>query len=253
MDLPPWHGPPRTYVIATTPRAGSTLLCHALWSTGAVGAPREYLNPAQIRDWTLRLGPTATRLRHLPLIGPASALAALPPGEAALGRYLSGIRARRSGPTGWFGLKIHHHHYARWFRSLPPEHVLGPARWIWLRRRDRVGQAISWTRALQTARWASHEPGLAPPRYRPRSLRRALDSLALADNSWAAFFSSSDRPVLTVSYEQLIEDPSSVVNRILSFLGEPPVTDLAPPALERQADPRTERWRQRFTGLGAQP
>ena len=50
FDLPTPHSPRRTYVIASTPRTGSTLLARALWDTGLVGAPKEYLNPMQIRD-----------------------------------------------------------------------------------------------------------------------------------------------------------------------------------------------------------
>src|SRR5262245_60646267 len=39
------EGPPRlVYIVAATPRSGSTLLCRELWSTGLLGAPYEYLN-----------------------------------------------------------------------------------------------------------------------------------------------------------------------------------------------------------------
>ena len=39
FDLPPSPLRPRTYVVASLPRTGSTLLCNALWDTGRAGAP----------------------------------------------------------------------------------------------------------------------------------------------------------------------------------------------------------------------
>src|SRR5688572_4337432 len=89
-DLPRLAGDARTYVIASIPRSGSTLLGNALWDTHRVGAPKEYLNPMQIRDWEARLAPTwITRARHEVLRGPLVALAGRGPwSRARLDRYL---------------------------------------------------------------------------------------------------------------------------------------------------------------------
>lgn len=244
-DLPRPTVAPRTYVIASTPRCGSTLLCHALWSTERVGAPREYLNPAQLRDWTLRLGPGW--LLHGSARSSRRALAGGPLPQPALRRYLNELRSRRSGPSGWFGLKLHHHHLVRWLGQGDLESVLGPIHWIHLRREDRIGQALSWVRARQTGRWASHAPGLLPARYDPRAIRATVDALILAENDWKARWRRAGiHPRLTLTYEELCADPLACVNRVLKALGESPVEALAAPSLKPQADTLSAQWRARY-------
>lgn len=36
--------PPRPYLLASTPRSGSTYVSHLFWQTGCLGAPLEYCN-----------------------------------------------------------------------------------------------------------------------------------------------------------------------------------------------------------------
>ena len=112
-DLPPFEGEARTYIIASTPRTGSTLLCRSLWDTGVAAAPKEYLNPMQLRDWEVRLGATRrSRFLHRFLVGPAVGFAGRYGwGEAELSAHLARVRARRTGEDGLFGLKIHYHHF----------------------------------------------------------------------------------------------------------------------------------------------
>jgi hypothetical protein len=68
-DFPPPGGPVRAYVIAATQRSGSTLLCRTLWDSGIAGAPKEYLNPLQLRDWEVRFGTPRSQLLYLVLRG----------------------------------------------------------------------------------------------------------------------------------------------------------------------------------------
>ena len=44
-------------MIAAIPRTGSTLLASGLWGTGLAGAPNEYINPLQRRQFEVRWGP----------------------------------------------------------------------------------------------------------------------------------------------------------------------------------------------------
>ncbi|MFK7926898.1 MAG: Stf0 family sulfotransferase, partial [Myxococcota bacterium] len=123
--------PVRWWFVASTPRTGSTLLARALWQTQRVGAPKEYINPTQLRDWEVRLGSPTSRLRHLAMRGKAVGLAGrglwTPHRRLA---HLERVGRLRHGPTGWAGLKVHHHHYASWFGSgLPPASVR-PQHWV---------------------------------------------------------------------------------------------------------------------------
>lgn len=237
-DLPAPNGQVRTYVIASTPRTGSTLLCRLLWQTGLAGAPKEYLNPMQRRDWQLRRG----RVIYRPLRGAAVGLLRLRPlrGER-LSSHLDDIRRRRSS-NGWFGLKIHHHH----FQALGAD--VGPVdRWVYIRRQDRIAQAVSWERALQTGRWIAEQSRRIPPVYSRRRIQRRLDAVAQGETFWWTYFSHHQIKPLTVTYEAFIQDQSAIVRQVLQYLGIPDAIDDHPPVpTRRQADSRSKEWILRF-------
>ena len=240
-DTPASQAVPRWWFLASTPRTGSTMLARALWETRRVGAPKEYLNPTQVRDWEVRLGDPASRVRHRLLRGPAVGLAgrgwwSAPRRQA----YLHRIAQRRAGPTGWVGLKVHHHHFARWFGSERPDF---PVRWVRISRADPLGQALSWHRALQTGAWAAHRPSKRPARYHRAAIEARLADIALAEAAWDRLL--ADVPTLDLTYEALTTDLTGTVNRVLDWLDEPPVGSVSPP-LPRQADALTDAWRRRF-------
>lgn len=249
FDLPPPDGPPQIYVVASLPRTGSTLLCRTLWDTGLVGAPSEYLNPMQIRDWEVRFGSPVARLAHLPLGGPLLALVGCGRWTQARRRaHLARVVARRTG--AWFGLKIHRHHFERWFPDADPARLLGPhvapIRWVRLTRRDRVAQAVSWVRALQTGRWAGDRGSLVPPRYSRRAITGALARIARDEAAWDAFFADRGLDPLALTYEELATDLDGAVRAVLRWLEVPAPDRLPDPSLPRQADARTRRWIARF-------
>ena len=242
--------PRRVYVIASSPRSGSTYLCRLLWLSRGAGAPKEYLNPMQLRDWEVRLGDTAlSRWRHRQLRGAAIGLAGRGRwSDARLRRYLDRVQDRRTDPSGWFGLKIHHHHLQRWFlhAGRDPVSWLAPQRWIWIRRQDQVAQAVSLARALQTGRWISTQLERRPPRYRRRMIAHLLSQLVAQDRGWQALLSQQPRPPLVLTYESLREDPESVLRQALGALSLPPPPTLPIPELRPQADAQSLEWIQRF-------
>lgn len=243
-DLPPAQGG-RCYLVASTPRTGSTLLCRSLWDTGRVGAPKEYLNPMQVRDWELRAGRLGSRIRHGALWGPLVGLAGRgywP--DSRLRAYLDRVRQRRTGASGWFGLKLHHHHFERWFTRAgrAPSDFLGPITWVHLRRDDRLAQAVSWARALQTGRWASHQRALLPPLYRRALVDRCLAAIDRSELAWARWFDQQGVSPLRLTYEDALD--GSGVRKVLALLGES--AEVPAPSLERQADATSEQWMRRW-------
>lgn len=245
-DLPPPPVAPRAYAIASTPRTGSTLLCRLLWSTGAVGAPKEYLNPTQIRDWQVRRG----RWWFRALRGPSRALLRRRPwSDRALAAHLLDVRHHRSS-GGWFGLKIHHHHHGRIFRRRALSDILGPIRWIHISRDDQLGQAISWARALQTGQWAADERAFLRPLYSRRLISSCLDEIQRGEAYWAGFFSSNGLHPLHVEYAALVADPGKEVGGVLTALGvagSVGAVSLRAASLRAQADAVSDDWRGRFT------
>lgn len=249
-DLPPFSGAARAYVIASIPRSGSTLLANGLWDTHLVGAPKEYLNPMQVRDWEARLGPDwATRTRHALLRGPAVGLAGRGPWtRGRLEAYLERVRARRTDPSGWFGLKLHHHHLAAWFleRAWDIDDVIGVDRWIAITREDHVAQAVSWARALQTGAWASWQRPWRAPVYDARLIRSRLEAIAVAERGWGAFFSAWGIEPLRITYEELVADREATLRKALRFLDVEPPATLPLASSARQADAITAEWIARF-------
>lgn len=251
-DLPPFAGEARTYVVASTPRTGSTLLCRSLWDTRRAAAPKEYLNPMQLRDWEVRLGATRrSRLAHRALFGPAVALAGRTGwGESDLRTHLERVRARRTGADGLFGLKLHRHHFEYFFgtRGFSWQKLLAPRLWIRIRREDRVAQAVSWARALQSGRWAAHQRSVFPAIYRRGQIVRLEAAIEEMEAAWDEFFAAEGIEPLSLSYEELVRDRTASLRAVLAFLEVEDAASVAvPPAeLEAQADGRSAAWIRRY-------
>jgi len=252
FDLPLSTEAQCNYVVASTPRTGSTLLCRLLWDLGRVGAPKEYLNPMQMRDWEIRLGESAwQRFICGCLRGPAVGLLRLrrwTPEE--LRRYLERIRERRTSAGGLFGIKLHRHHFDQLFGpgKAAFDEVVSPRQWIFLRREDRVAQAVSWARALQSGRWASHQKFGLPVVYRRRQIQRLIELVDVQEAAWETFFSAHEIEPLRLRYEDLSEDREQSLRNVLDFLGVEGAAEIAlpDPDLERQSDDINQRWIERF-------
>lgn len=245
-DLPPSAGRLQPYVIASSPRTGSTLLARLLWDTGLVGAPKEYLNPMQIRDWGLRMGHPPSRWAMAALRGHAVGLAALPPLCPDPQQHLSQVIAHRTGPRGHFGLKLHYHHFEQHCpKGIAP--LLGAEpRWIHITRQDRLAQAISWDRALQSGQWAAHQTGLRmPERYSRKRIQSALDRIEQQEAGWQAALAG--RSVLKLSYEQLVQDKLGTLQACLAWLSvDADSVALPSDGLRKQSDGVSAEWKRRF-------
>ena len=246
-DLPPPDSLPENYVIASIPRSGSTLLARLLWDCGQAGAPSEYLNPMQLCDWERRFGAPCSKVLHGLLFGPFVGAVAGRSGWGLprLHDHLARVRWRRSS-HGRFGLKLHLHHLRQHNGAAPPERLVGPCRWLRIRRRDRLGQAISWSRALQTGQWAHWQRGHAPPIYLRGMITRMLQTIDEHERAWDVIL--RDRPHVVIWHEALRKDPTAALRDALAHLGHPdPSTVTAPVIRQRpQADGRSAAWRRRY-------
>ena len=134
-----FSGPPplrKSYVVASSYRCGSTYFCSELWRTGVLGAPAEYLNVGEGR-----------MLRHVM----ESRLQASSPED-----YFVKLLACRTSSNGVFGMKAHFHHFEPaldWCPSMLER--LSPVTYIYLSRRDKLAQAVSMAKAMQTNGWTS--------------------------------------------------------------------------------------------------
>src|SRR5262249_43741868 len=124
----------RGYAICTVPRSGSNWLGQLLASTGLLGHPLEYFNSPARRALTDPKYPDDPRLQVARVLttGPISN------GIYGVKLFVSQFREIQDG--------------VRLTRDLPN------LRFILLRRRDLLGQAISWARALQTNQYRADQP-----------------------------------------------------------------------------------------------
>lgn len=119
-------------------------------------------------------------------------------------------------------------------------------RYVWLRRQDKVRQAISWWRAAETGEYA-RMPGVVPARP-PAFDRDAIEGLVryaeACEAGWRDWFAANSIEPFEIVYEALINDVDKGARDVARFLGVtvPPGLRRIRPYMQRQADQHTERF-----------
>lgn len=217
----------RKYVVASSYRCGSTHLCIALWATGAMGAPWEYLNfEGDMNGLMARLG------------------------VASAAQYASRLLAVRTSPNGVFGLKAHFPHFEAALRTSPQFGAyLRDAKFIRMVRRDRCAQAVSLAKSLQTGAWISLSSARRVPLfYSSEFIAACMEEISLQEDGWARWFAAQQITPLVVEYETLLADPEQTVDRVVQFVGAARSEGVAVAIVrpERQFDQVNAAWLQRF-------
>jgi LPS sulfotransferase NodH len=230
-DHPHFSGEASVYLIASTPRSGSHFLGHLLFGTGALGSPLEYLHPAHMRTWMSVLG------------------------VDSLSAMMESLSRRRTSPSGWFGIKAHWPEFARIAGDEALRDALPIRRYIFIRRRDRIAQAISALIAFQTKALISFHAPIGEPRYDFGAIRGAVAGLDAQNRQWEDFFERRSIAPLIVDYEDLVADADRVVDAILTDLGVARSNRTGPTWMpERQASDLNARWREQYLqDMASQP
>ena len=194
----------KSYIVASTPRCGSTFLCSLLWQTGVLGAPSEYWN-------CHKSGARKTiGIRMMERL------------EATSGPdYLTKLLACRTSQNGVFGVKVHFFDFQEVLRGFPQVlEVLAPVTFISIEREDKIAQAVSLARSLQTGAWTAGRNRQRPDVTYDRDLiSRCLTSLEAQRLGWARWFETNRVDAHGVTYEKLAADTSGVVSSIVELLG----------------------------------
>jgi LPS sulfotransferase NodH len=261
----------RSYLVCATPRSGSTLLCHLLEATGVAGHPAEYFEALRQSGLPRRPEEYFDPERHANIVERLAFREMLAEGERrtpnplwepdTYDRYLDWALQEGTTPNGVFGAKLMWGYlgdFAQLLRGIEgmgglpvPElldRVFPNVSYVQITRRDKVRQAVSLWKAVQTRAWrhdGRRNPGRAvEPEFSFRAINYLVRLLTAHDASWDAYFLGLGIQPLKVTYEELAEAPAPVVGRVLAHLGIDAPDGAMPerPKLEAQADALSEDW-----------
>lgn len=129
-------------------------------------------------------------------------------------------------------------------------------RWIFIERRDRIRQAISFVKSTSTGIWHSvdgvqmRSGGVRYPKrnFGVTDIERALHQINGLNESWDDFFSRNDLFPFRVHYEDLADDYASTVRKIIDFIGleNSQSITIRPARTEKLSDAATEMWVKKF-------
>lgn len=258
------------YLVCATPRSGSTFLCHILTNTGIAGKPEEYFQPPIVRPQDYFDTGEATDVTELlTMPWPDSEPIELTSWEGhSYADYLQKVIEENTTLNGVFGAKLmwgHLDHFIDNFRGLPQygglsvPNLLSTAfpnlQYIWVRRREKLRQAVSLWKAIQTWTWKAGEAPTGElshlarePLFHYEAIDHLLQQLIAHDTAWQQYFEVCGIEPYTVVYEEWTLDPQRTVLDILQYLHIPIPKNLvvAEPNMQRQADELSEEWVQRY-------
>jgi trehalose 2-sulfotransferase len=266
--------PRSSYIIYSTQRTGSFLLCEALNKTKLAGRPREYFTPGFVKfyakHWEISLHDVS---------------------KWQLGEDYFRRMYATATPNGVFGVKIIWHTFAYCLEQIrilegneqltPPE-LLQTAfpqhRTILTTRRDKVRQAISWWKASKTGIWGqrntrssllheetpqeleayfekwakgsnlSHEKVPQELEFNFAEIERFRKLIVDLEFRMDLFFFMHDIEPFTVVYEDFASSYEETTLQVLDYLRipVPRYLVLGEPLFQKQADEQTEEWVQRY-------
>ena len=249
----------QAYLVCATPRSGSTLLCELLRDTGRAGRPLEHFEilrhsnlPRQPREYFTTIDAPGV----LSLLPPLERGA--PGGEPADAWWR---RIAREGATdnGVWGAKIMWGHVPDFLarvRELPGcagadldgalRALLGDPELVFITRTDKVAQAVSLWRAVQTQSWRSEATTeRVTPVYDFLAIDHLIAGIEADEAAWAGWFRQTGRRPLTLRYDDIEADPPGDAATVLRSLGLSD-RDIPAPGLRRQRDELSSGWAQRY-------
>ncbi|MEO9895047.1 MAG: Stf0 family sulfotransferase [Paracoccaceae bacterium] len=244
--------PYKSYVICTSPRSGSTMLCKMLSETGIAGHPESYFHTPSIPEWlsSFDLGEDNFDTE-----------------QSALKAIFEGAQNQGTGTTGVFGLRLQGQSlpfFLKQLKKLHPEQsndrqlidtVFGETLFTHLTRTNKLDQAVSLVKALQSGLWHLASDGTeiertAQPKplvYDDVSISRELKSMNALEDAWIIWFEQQKLDPLQVTYADLSQRPKATLARILKALGQPIVNvqDITI-GVAKLADQTNQEWVDRF-------
>ena len=238
--------PKQSYRIWFTPRTGSTLLCKGLESTGIAGKPGEYLTLfgtnslceqhqvaryEELKDKIWELGTSSNGV-----LGIKNTLHS----SRSDKKFQEILQLRNKGE----GLSVN--------REKVWADIFPNCKHIFLTRRNKIRQAVSWWKAIQNNVWhiengEKTKQEFSANKYDFDALSHLFKEAFLMECATQEYFKKYNIIPLNIVYEDYIQDFEGTIRRIIDFL-EVDVADYEVGNMfyKPTADENSEIWVQRF-------
>jgi LPS sulfotransferase NodH len=168
--------------------------------------------------------------------------------DVRLADYAKRVVEEERSRTGIFSLKIMIATFSRVMPKLAAadhekpgrskaelfRHYFPEPKFIFITRRDKVRQAISYSRALQTRVWeirSEEGRSMAPPlNFDFLEINRVVEHFISQEREWNNLFLELECTPFVAVYEEMIECPSRVLSEIGRYLGLDPINRPEEPA-----------------------
>jgi LPS sulfotransferase NodH len=236
--------PRRCYVVCAIPRSGSNLLTDGLHATRRAGVPKQFF----LAKFESRYG----------------ADHGLDP-NCDYGAYVRGIVNAKTTSNEVFGFKLMSWYLQDFLGRVRGAGVFGDAgtsdldvlqnafprlRFVHVLRRNKLRQALSTARALQTGLWKVQKgkTALREPQFDPELIEQCLKEAERQEELWQSFFQRIGVDPFRVQYEGLCDDYEATVRGVLDFLriSLPRNLKIGPARTVRQSDEISRIWEERF-------
>jgi LPS sulfotransferase NodH len=238
-----WRHPRRCYVICGIARSGSNLLSDGLRETGRAGRPNQFFLPSFEGFFRERqnLSDEISFADYVRAVIDGTSTSNEIFGFKLMAWYLHDFLARLRA-TGAFG-------GAETSDLALLNNAFPSLRFIQISRRDKVRQAISKARAVQTGLWKV-QPGRteeAPHEFDRELITRSLREAEEEERMWREFFQRHNIEPFRVEYEQLCANYEATIRDVLAFLDiRLPRGKKIKPVTQRQSDAVSLEWEQRY-------
>ncbi|PPD47159.1 MAG: hypothetical protein CTY16_08005 [Methylobacter sp.] len=226
--------PRSRYLIAITPRSGSTYLCDAIKNTKRMGRPQELLSANAIANRITKNMPGRTPEEYL----------------------RNGLRVTKSTQHDVSGLKASWFQFELFLQALGDPGYLQGFKYIYLTRHDLAAQAVSLYKATSSDIFHSHiqhtDEALAKLEaleYDYEAIKYWYDHIVVQEEGWRRYFSGQGISPYCISYEELEADIGSVLKAIAEIVSVDPQSIRLPEQvseLKKLRDGRSSQWTQRF-------
>ncbi|MDP2901795.1 MAG: Stf0 family sulfotransferase [Methylovulum sp.] len=232
QDIEALPEPRSRYIIAITPRSGSTYLCDMMMKTKRLGTPQEVLGQLSINN----------RLKNIP-------------GRTPDEYIRNAIRVKRTA-NDVSGLKASWFQFQNFMEAMDDQSYLAGFKYIYLTRRDLFAQAVSLYKATASSVFHTNKQHseeelsqLNALEYDYDMIKNWYGHIAAQEKGWQQYFYNKRIFPLCITYEDIEDDILTVLKRIATYVAVNPeniAISAEPSVFKRISDSRNADWSNRF-------